>query len=54
VSTWTNLRAPVRADLLTRVEEKATSEGRTVPEVVTELLTAYVNPATRTRAKRGI
>jgi hypothetical protein len=55
MSTWTNLRTQVRAELLARVEEKATGQGRTVADVVAELLEAYVKPATRTtrKARKG-
>lgn len=55
MSTWTNLRTQVRAELLARVEEKATGQGRTVPDVVAKLLTGYAKPAARTtrKARKG-
>jgi hypothetical protein len=52
--------APVRAGLLARVEEKATGDGRTVPNVVGEMLTAWLEskpPAeareSRARVRKG-
>ena len=56
MSTWTNLRCAVRADLLARVGERVAAEGRTLPEVVAELLTAYVEgrkPSAKARAPRA-
>jgi hypothetical protein len=50
----------VPAGLLARVGEKVAAEGRTLPEVVAELLTSYVEGkppakarATRARARKG-
>lgn len=60
MATWTNLRCAVPAGLLARVGEKVAAEGRTLPEVVAELLTSYVEGkppakarATRARARKG-
>jgi hypothetical protein len=57
---YTSLRATLRADLVARVGEKVAAEGRTLPEVLDELLTAWLKSkppakarASRARARKG-
>jgi hypothetical protein len=57
---YTSLRATLRADLIARVGEKVAAEGRTLPEVLDELLTAWLEGktpakarASRARARKG-
>lgn len=51
MSTYSNVRATVRADVARQALDKAQGEGKTLADVVAELLAGYVEakPAKRPR-----
>ena len=52
MSTFTSLRVLLPTDLRVAAEERATAEGRSVADVVVELLGSYAKPKPRKKAAK--